>query len=232
MTLYYTRLALVCSLCATLACDRVDQCVADCDSATATDGIPSGSSASSECIDNTEAATMFIAQNRDCETVLDCVRADGVCYAGALAGPCGEVGLAATAAVESWTELANDLEGSCECGAPECGADLMCNDTAQCETALFSQAYCPSIARDVQTFLAANKSCNTAADCRFAESICHVDDCSGVVLNTSANADDWARLDGLLWGCEETPKDPQFCNFVGECAFEVVCSPEGQCSAP
>ncbi len=203
-----------------VACDKPDQCVADCEAAT-------GSGTSSQCQDHTEAATQFIQENNSCETLLDCVHADGICYQGPLAGPCGGVGLSADADLNAWADLSDDLEQSCECGAPACGSGIMCNDEGTCELFVFSEDHCPSVQRDIATFLAANRSCQTDADCQAVLSTCHVDCCVYVAVNTDTNVEDWQRLDKALANCEK--EAPGYCNVVGDCAFPVVCGSQGEC---
>jgi hypothetical protein len=239
MNATYLRLVLTLGLATVGACDSKEQCVADCDAtagdATAGDD-PSGGSTddtgvSLECSDNTDAATMFIEQNNACDTMLDCTQRDSICYNGPLDGPCGAVGLSVNADFDAWAELMADLE-SCECGAAACGSDVMCNDQGRCVSFLFSEDYCPNVERDIETFLAGNRSCETAADCKFVESTCHVDDCSGVALNVDADVEGWTRLDAALGGCEVEGGEPgQYCNYVGACAFEIICTDQGQCAA-
>jgi hypothetical protein len=239
MNATYLRLVLTLGLACTVgACDSKGQCIADCDAADDDSGDDSSGGStddtgvSLECSDNTDAATMFIEQNRACDTVLDCTQRDAFCYDGPLDRPCGAVGLSVNADFDAWAELMAGLE-SCECGAPACGSDVMCNDQGQCVSLLFSEDYCPSVERDIETFLAANRSCETTADCKFVESTCHVDDCSGVALNIDADVQGWTRLDAALGECElnEGGELGRYCNYVGECGFEIICTEQGQCAA-
>lgn len=185
-----------------------------------------------ECSEKTDEATRFIEQNNACETMLDCTQAEALCYHGPMGGPCGGVGLSVDADLGAWRELMVGLEQSCECGAPPCGSNVMCNEQGWCESLLFSEDFCQNVERDIQTFLSANRSCQTAADCVSVPSTCHVDDCSAVVLNVDADVQGWQRLDEALAECEADPQDfGRYCNYVGECAFNVLCTDEGQCAA-
>lgn len=222
----------------TIACDAKEECIADCGDSSST-GSPSqtettaGDDSSSggptaACEEPAAAADAFVEANRSCETVLDCVLVDGICYPNS--GPCGTVALSADADTSTWDALSNDLAEACECGANPCGSAAMCTDEGQCEAVFFSDAYCPSIERDVQTFLAANRVCETDDDCVAVESTCHVDECSVVALNVDANTDDWRTLDETLWSCD-TEEDEQWCNFVGDCGADIRCGDDGLCTA-
>ncbi len=193
------------------ACDSKEQCVADC-----------GSSLSEE-------ATEFIENNRACETALDCVAARIFCYDGPVSNPCGTVGLASGADDDTWQTISSELATTCDDPVPVCGAGVQCNAAQQCESFFGSDEHCPNIARDVETFLAANRACETADDCVFMASDCYVDECSGVAVNRDANGDDWEFLDQLLWECD-SDHTAGLCNFVGECGFDIGCV-QGQCSA-
>lgn len=192
---------------------------------TETEGAP----VSAACQDHRDEATRFVEQNRSCKTVLDCVSAEAVCYDGSVSNPCGVVGLSAEADITVWDAIGSDLADSCECGAAECGPALLCNDAQQCESVFGSDAYCPSIERDVQTFLAANRACQSDDDCMELASTCYVDDCSGVVVNVDTNREDWTRLNELLSAC--AVDGGTVCNLVGDCAFELTCTDEGQCAS-
>lgn len=226
------------------ACDPKEQCVADCDSESATEpgGTETDTSGESEsesesgttqdvaaCQDHRDEATLFVEQNRACQTVLDCVSADAICYDGPISNPCGAVGLSAEADMTVWQTIGSNLADACECGANACGSALMCNDAQQCESVFGSEAYCPSIERDAQTFLAANRACDTDDDCVELPSMCYVDECSIVAVNVDTNPEDWARLDQALWECSVDGE--MGCNFVGECGPSLSCSDEGQCIA-
>ena len=237
------RLVLTFSLASTVAaCDGKKTCVADCDLAAndgSSSGLPGDSSSSEgsegddlslQCRANTDAATMFIEQNNACQTMLDCTQGDALCYHGRLARPCGAVGLSVDADFDTWAELMDELEQSCECGAAGCESDVICNDQGKCTAILSSEEFCPSIQRDIETFLVANRSCETAADCIALDSICHVDDCSAVALNATADLEGWKRLDEALAACEENAGVGRYCNYVGECAFTPVCDEQGQCA--
>ncbi len=233
------RLSLV-LLTGTAACDPKEQCVADCDSQGATDSdtdpVATETNADSEtedienpamCDGFTQEATLFVEENRACETLLDCVAVDGICYGGPVSNPCGTIAISADADQSAWQDIAADLAGSCQCGANACGSVIMCNEAQQCEASFGSQDFCPSIERDVQTYLAANRACETDEDCTLVASSCHVDDCNGVALNVDASQEDWTTLDEALFAC--SVDGPAECNFVGDCGVDVGCSDAGQC---
>lgn len=225
-----------------VACDSKEQCVADCDGQGLTSGSEGSESGSSSevgsesssgggallCEQYEDDVTEFIEQNRDCQTVLDCVEVDGLCYGGDAENPCGSIGLSASADLDAWQSIYGELTGNCECEAGDpCGSALMCNEQQQCEASFGSEAYCPSIERDVETFLAANRACQVDDDCVQLSSTCYVDDCSVVGLNVDTDAADWARLDELLWQCDVPAES--VCNFVGDCGAELRCGDSGQC---
>lgn len=235
------RLSLI-LLATVTACDPKDQCVADCDPQSATDSdtdpgeTETNADSETESMPNdaicdalTQEATLFLEENRACETVLDCAAVDGICYGGPVSSPCGSVAVSAEADQTAWQDIAAGLAGSCECGANACGSVIMCNEAQQCESSFGSADFCPSIERDVQTFLAANRACETDDDCVPVESICHVDDCSVVALNVDASEDDWKRLDNILWECGLD--DTSVCNYVGDCGPSISCNASGQCEA-
>jgi len=116
-----------------------------------------------------------------------------------------------------------------QCGTDPCGAAVMCNEEQQCETEFGSGAFCPSIERDVQTFLEVNSTCEVDEDCVQLGSSCFVNNsCSGVVVNVDTNPGDWQQLDQLLGSCaQETSAD--YCNVVGDCGFPSRCSEAGRC---
>lgn len=179
------------------------------------------------CAEASEDATEFIEQNRACQTLLDCVFLDGYCYQGELSRPCGTLSASKSADLGAWQTIADEMEASCECLAEECGAATMCNDLQQCEAVFSSEAFCPSVARDVETFLAANRTCELDSDCMQLASTCYVDDCSVVAVNVDTDPADWAQLDGALWECD--PEAGTLCNFVGECGVQHRCSDAGVC---
>lgn len=222
-----------------VACDSKEQCVADCNGqgssgepqdTSSDDGSDSGSGGDSlVCGEAREEATEFIEQNRDCQTVLDCVAVDGLCYDGDISNQCGTLGLSVNADMEAWQAIADDMSEACPCGGDACGPTLLCNDEQQCETDFGSGDFCPSIARDVDTFLAANRGCEVDEDCTQIGSNCYVDNgCFGVVVNVDTSREDWQQLDQMLESCAlET--STEYCNYVGDCQFPSRCSDAGQC---
>lgn len=248
-TLCFT-FGLAASIAVLCGCDTDEQCVADCQSGdstgsttdddTASPGSTGGTSSTSSndssstdastqiCEDATADAVAFVEQNEACETVLDCALVDAICFAGAEA--CGSVGVSANTDLSQWNELTEAMNGACQCGADPCGASVMCNADARCEATWLSDDYCPSIAQDIETFLAANRSCKVDEDCTALNSSCHVDECSVVAVNVDTDPEDWATLDGLLGECEAENPDA-YCNFVGECGPEIRCGDTGQCEA-
>ncbi len=226
-----------------VACDSKEQCVADCDSQGSSGSTSAGESGSGsdegtdgssgggslQCDEHAANVSQFVEENGDCETVLDCVEVEAICYSG-VESPCGLVGLSASADLDAWESVYGELTSNCECeGANACGSVVMCNDEQQCESSFGDEAYCPSIEQDVQTFLAANRECTVDEDCVALESICYVDDCSVVAVNVDTDAADWERLDQLLWDCDVPAES--VCNFVGECGPTIGCGDDGQCEA-
>ncbi len=221
-------------------CDSKDECIADCSPADSESGTTETSGGSSDasgsgsstglpasCEDDAMLAAEFLAQNRDCESSLDCMQLDAICYPGADRGPCGGIAVSKDADADAWNEVHGRLQ-SCEtCGADPCGSTVMCTDAGQCESVLFSDAYCPSIERDIETFLANNRACETADDCQGVDKGCYSAEasaCTLVGLNTSADLEDWEELSGAFMGCADTCDSP-------ECGARVECSPQGQCTA-
>ncbi|MGH1347995.1 MAG: hypothetical protein ACRBN8_40950 [Nannocystales bacterium] len=225
-----------------VACGSQEQCVADCDARGSTGtpvetsstgepttGEPStGDVESAACREATEAATEFIEQNRECETLLDCDVVSGLCYSGPAPNVCGGLGVAVDADLGVWEPLEEAMLESCQCGADPCGAVPMCDDN-QCQSSFGAGNYCPSVEEDVQTFLAAHRACEFDEDCMQLTSTCYVDDCSVVAVNVETDPADWARLDDALRGCD-LPVET-YCNFVGDCGVEVRCGESGQCEA-
>ncbi|MBV1858727.1 MAG: hypothetical protein KUG77_09975 [Nannocystaceae bacterium] len=225
-----------------LACDSKEQCVADCggqgssesssggDSGETSEAESSSGGASLLCEQHRDDATAFIEQNRECQTVLDCIEVDGLCYAGDVSNPCGSVGLSADADLVAWQGLAGEMSDNCECDAGDpCGSAVMCNDEQQCESSFGSEAYCPSIERDVETFLAANRACEVDEDCTQLDATCYVDECSVVAVNTDTSVEDWTRLDEELRLCDGGADE--LCNFVGDCGAGIRCGEAGECVA-
>ena len=220
----------------TTACDAKEECIADCggtdvgtgssESGTNEESSSSGGAAVS-CEVPTEAADAFVEANRACETLLDCTSVLGLCYPNA--GDCGAVALSTDADLAEWEAIDAELSDACPCGADPCGAREMCNDAQQCEAVFLSDAYCPSVERDIQTFLDANRACDTDEDCVAVDSTCYVDECSVVALNVDASAQDWQTLDGALASCDL--EEGNLCNYVGECAPAIRCGDDGQCIA-
>lgn len=215
-----------------LACDSEEQCVADCDAQGSSGQNPdtgSGGSggASLVCGEARDEATEFVQENRDCETVLDCVSADGICYQGDVSNPCGTLALSVEADLGAWQTIVNEMSSECPCSAAACGPTLMCNAAQQCEATFGSEEFCPNIARDVETFLASSRACEVDDDCMQLPSTCRVDDCSVVAVNVNTDPEDWAQLDNTLWGCGFD--DAALCNFVGDCGAEHRCSDAGFC---
>jgi len=226
-----------------VACDSEEQCVADCDSQGSSGSTSTGGSGSSsdegtdsssggespQCEGSENNVALFIEENRDCETVLDCVSVDGICYGGG-ESVCGAIALSSSADLDAWETIYGELTSNCECeGADPCGSVVMCNDAQQCESSFGDEAYCPSIEQDMQTFLAANRACEVDDDCMALKSTCYVDECSVVAVNVDTDASDWARLDELLRQCDVPAES--VCNFVGECGPDIGCGDNGQCEA-
>ena len=211
-----------------VSCSQKNECIADCGEAS------TGPQVSPACAQATELATEFIDANNGCETLLDCVAADGICYRGPASGACGTVALSASADLDAWSGLEAQLQQTCECGAPLCGGGTMCSDAGQCQEIFGDDAtYCESVFRDVHTFLDAHRACKTAADCVFAMSTCYVDECSGVAVSSDTNLDDWKRLDATLAECDLPDRQtdqPHYCNFVGDCGASMDCV-AGSCTA-
>ncbi len=221
-----------------LGCDTKEQCVADCNGAetddpsdTADPGDETGAP-SLACGELEAEADAFIAANNACETVLDCVMVDAICYGGEGRGPCGTSAISATADRDAWDALQEEMAGECQCGADACGPTVICNAEQQCEVVFGDPGYCESIQQDVQTFLDANRACEVNEDCAAFNSSCFVDECSVVGLRADTNPDDWTQLDTLLGGCEvESGFDGEYCNYVGECGPTIVCGDDGMCTA-
>lgn len=230
---------LILSLIASAAgCDFGDKCIADCDtgggneSGSSSDGNEPGESSGGDTTtagpvtcESTAVANAFIEANRQCNSVLDCVSVNAICYQGPLERPCGSVALSADADFGAWTEIHDDLAECGECGGPACGSTLMCTDEGQCEAVFFADDLCESYQRDAENFLAENQACETDDDCVLVAAECYMDpsnQCGSVGLNTSANQDDWATLMGYLQSClGECP--------VNDCEAPVACGPEGVC---
>ena len=224
-----------------IACDAQDQCVADCDTVAGSAGSSGSSGAAGSsgtpttdgalvCADVRDEATAFILQNRDCETVLDCVAVVSFCYEGEVSSTCGEFGASANYDMDAWQAISDDLDAACgECGANPCGSPVMCNDAQECEAVFSSPEYCPSIARDIETFLEANAACEVDEDCKELPSSCHVNnECSGVIVNVDTSAEDWQQLDQTL---QLDCSGSGFCNLVGDCGVQPRCSDDGLCVA-
>lgn len=211
-----------------VSCTQKNECIGDCSGASTSQQVTPA------CAQATDLATEFITQNDACETVLDCVSADAICYRGTASGACGSVALSASADLDAWAGLEAQLQQTCECGAPLCGAALMCSDAGQCNEIFGDDlTYCQSILRDVHTFLDAHRTCTTAADCVFAMSTCYVDECYGVALAVDTNLDDWKTLDSALAECDLPNVEmgqPVYCNVVGDCGASIDCV-SGQCTA-
>lgn len=213
------------------ACSTKERCVADCDAEAEAESEPGDPSApqSLACEDARDEATAFVQANRACETVLDCTALDGICYGGGdVPNPCGAIGVSKDADVAAWEEIRDEMQGECECGAAACGPALICNEANECE-AVFGdqQRICDSLAADAQAYLDEFNTCEVDADCLPYASSCVVNDgCAGVWLNAESSAEDWAQLDNALLECRT---DGTYCNYVGECANDVMCSDEGRC---
>ena len=191
-----------------------DQCVADCDA----------------CQSAVAAAETFL-EVQPCASMLDCTAVEAFCQPGA---PCGTVAVSVNADAAAWQDLYAEVEDTCACeGAPTCGAAVMCTDAGNCQAAVIGETYCDSVARDVQAFLADNRSCQSDADCIGLVSICHVDACESVAVNAQADAAAWERLDQALFECggPYDPDGPSYCNFEGDCVAQNRCNEVGQCEA-
>ena len=215
-----------------IACDAKEECIADCgETPTDSNGEDSSDTAAPLCQDFTDQADAFIDANRACETLLDCVGVDGICYGGGAPSPCGQIAVSANADLSAWALIQEGMAESCECGAALCGSGIMCNAEQQCESTFGAPDFCDNVTRDVETFLAANRSCETDDDCVALDSSCHVDACSVVAVNVGTNPEDWARLDPLLGECQSDGPPGEWCNYVGECGAAVRCGDEGLCIA-
>lgn len=217
------------------ACDTNERCVANCDEGTGStseggssttaeesDGDPTGEAVLT-CEDATALAHAYIAEHRGCETMLDCeLPSRAVCLPDADIP--GVVSLSIGGFFsDEWDDIDGALDELCPCEAPD-SASSICNEEDECHAVDTPGEFCGTVLGDVETFRAANTSCNTNADCVAVESACYVDDCSIVALNTEASTIDWQRLDNAGTGCNFLG-----CNFAGDCAAEVECSDEGMC---
>jgi len=214
------------------ACDTNERCVANCDDgagSTSDDDVPTAGAALT-CEDATELAEQFIETHRACETLVDC-EADGrsLCLPGVDVPGTVALSLDGFAEEEEWIELKNALGDVCPCEDSVSSAAL-CNDAGECEAynaEVDPDAVCPTVPRDIQTFLAANKRCTTNEDCVAVESLCHVDDCTSVALNVEADIMDWGWLDSREFNCMLA--EEAGCNLVADCTAGVECSDQGQC---
>ncbi len=87
---------------------------------------------------------------------------------------------------------------------------------------------CPDVEVDVDAFLEDHRSCQTDDDCTLLGSQCRVDDCSEITVNQDASFDEWRALDEALAAC--AARDEAQCNYVGECGFDIECTPQGRCA--
>ncbi len=225
------------------ACDTNERCVANCEESTgaasedgsATDaqesvGLPTGG-AGLTCEEVTAIAEQFIETHRACDTFLDCeANPRGVCFPPADVPGMVSLSLDDSSEEDAWRELEEALADLCPCVNPV-SVGSFCSEVGECEAydaEADSQAICPFVPQDIETFLAANKACTTAADCVPVQGSCYVDACSVVALNTEADTFDWMALDSKAFGCAAAGEEAG-CNFVADCAAEVACSDEGLC---
>lgn len=235
-----TRLALLCLLlCA--ACDEQEQCVADCDAASGQTGPGSTSTATAEsatgldptqpsveCVEVQEAQAAFYEENSSCNTLLDCRSARAECFPPGVPAACTGIALAASADFDAWADL--DEQASSECAScvfeGDCGAVTLCDEEQRCVEgpAGPSDACKALVERDVDTFLAENTACVEDEDCVSVPSCTGGDACRPVALNTSADLDDWERLESAF-----TEWCDGFCTMDEDCDAPPRCGESGRC---
>ncbi|MBV1862447.1 MAG: hypothetical protein KUG77_28760 [Nannocystaceae bacterium] len=214
------------------ACEPKESCVANCDESSTSDGgeeggLPTGGAGLS-CEELIAFAEQYIETHRACETLLDC-ETDVVCFPPASIPGTVSISLDGFAS-EAWSEIKDVLMDVCPCETPV-SAGSLCNEAGECEAfnaEVGSGAFCPSVERDLETFLAANKGCTTNADCVAVEALCYVDACSLVALNSEANVLDWSSLDSKGFGCDAQGefvgcRNVPDCDGVAECGDDGVC---------